>query len=231
MLGNIANALAIVIGSVLGVVLKNHVNEKLNGTMMQALGLSVLVIGISGTLGMKNVLLIIISLVVGALIGELLDIEAGLKRFGDYIESRLKGGESDFSKAFVSGTLLFCVGSMAIVGSLTAGLTGDNTILYAKALLDGVISFIFASTMGLGVILSAVSVFIYQGTIVLLSGGIKPLFDNPLALADLTAVGSVLIIGIGINILDIVKIKVGNMLPAILGPILFYGILMLMNSL
>lgn len=230
MLGNSANALAIIIGSVLGVLLKNHVSDKLNQTMLQALGLSVLVIGIAGSLKMENILLVIISLVLGALVGELIDIELGLKHFGDWIESKFKGDNSDFSKAFVSATLLFCVGSMAVVGSITSGLTGDNTILYAKSLLDGVISFVFASTMGIGVILSAISVFLYQGTIVLLSGGLKPLFDNPLALGDLTAVGSVLIIGIGFNILNIKQIKVGNMLPALLGPIFFYGIQLLLNN-
>ena len=146
MLGNSANALAIIIGSVLGVLLKNHVSDKLNQTMLQALGLSVLVIGIAGSLKMENILLVIISLVLGALVGELMDIELGLKHFGDWIESKFKGGNSDFSKAFVSATLLFCVGSMAVVGSITSGLTGDNTILYAKSLLDGVISFVFAST-------------------------------------------------------------------------------------
>ncbi len=229
MLGNSANAIAIIIGSLLGVLLKNHVSEKINQTMMQALGLCVVVIGIAGSLKMQNILLVIISLALGALLGEIIDIEAGLKKFGDWIESKFKGGNADFSKAFVSATLLFCVGSMAVVGSITSGITGDNTILYAKALLDGVISFVFASTMGIGVLLSAVSVFIYQGSIVLLSGGLKPLFDNPLALGDLTAVGSVLIIGIGINILDIKQIKVGNMLPALFGPILFYGVKLLLS--
>lgn len=230
MLGNAANAVAIIIGSILGVLLKNHVNEKLNQTILQALGLSVMVIGIAGALEMKNILLVIISLALGALAGELLDIEKGLNAFGERVQERMKGGNSDFSKAFVSGTLLFCVGSMAIVGSLTSGLTGDNTILYAKALLDGVISFVFASTMGIGVLLSAGSVFIYQGSIVLLSGFVKPLFDNPLALGDLTAVGSVLIIGIGINILEIKRMRVGNMLPAVLGPIIFYGLMLLVNK-
>jgi len=229
MLGNSANAVAIIIGSILGVLLKNHVSEKLNQTMLQALGLSVLVIGIAGSLEMENLLLVIISLVLGALVGELIDIEQGLKKFGEHIESKFEGANSQFSKAFVSATLLFCVGSMAVVGSLTSGLTGDNRILYAKAILDGVISFVFASTMGIGVMMSAIAVFLYQGTIVLLSGGLKPLFDNPLALGDLTAVGSVLIIGIGINILDIKQIKVGNMLPALFGPIIFYGIKLLLH--
>lgn len=227
MLGTIANAVAIFIGSIFGVFLKNHVNEKINETVLQALGLAVFIIGVSGALGFKNLLLVIFSLVIGAALGEWLDIEGALDRFGKAVQDRFKTADGNLSKAFVSATLLFCVGSMAVVGALTSGLTGDNSILYAKASLDGVIAFVFASTMGIGVLLSGISVLLYQGTIVLLAGFIKPIFDYPNALEDLTAVGSILIIGIGINILEIKRIRVGNMLPAILVPIVYYAILMI----
>jgi uncharacterized membrane protein YqgA involved in biofilm formation len=199
---------------------------------LQGVGLSVIVIGISGTLvGMLSassggqlersyVMTMIFSLLIGGVIGELLKIEDRLNHVGVWLHGRLKGG-SGMSEGFVSATLLFCVGAMSIVGSIQDGLTGNASTLYAKSILDGVMAAVLASTMGFGVVFSAVSVFVYQGSITLLAGGIKPWLTDPV-IAQVSVVGNILIIAIGINVLGLKKIKVGNLIPSVFLPFIYY---------
>ena len=228
MLGTLVNFSAIIIGSIIGLLLKNGVPEKLSNTIMQGLGLCVLLIGISGAIKGSNVLLIIISVVIGGFIGELIDLDNLLQKLGDKIENRFKGNGVKISEGFVTASLLFCVGSMAIVGALQSGLEGNHKILFAKSMLDGISSIIFASSLGIGVLLSAFSVLIYQGAITLAASLLKGVLIQSVV-TEITAVGSLLIIGLGFNILNITKIKVANLLPSVFIPIIYQVILNIMN--
>jgi uncharacterized membrane protein YqgA involved in biofilm formation len=164
-----------------------------------------------------NILLVIFSLVIGGVIGEIIDIEAGLERFGERIKRKFKSNNTSerFVEGFLTASLLYCVGSMAIMGAIKEGLSGNPDILYAKSLLDGVTSIAFTAAMGIGVLFSAIPVFLYQGGITLLARTIKD-FLSPEIINEMTAVGGILIWGIGFGLLGIKKIKVGNLLPAIL---------------
>lgn len=223
MIGTIVNVIAIVIGGLIGLFLKSGINEKVSKTVMDGLGLCIMLIGIGGALKSNNILLIIISIVVGGIIGEIIDIDLSLKKFGDKLEKKLSKTGGKFSEGFVTTTLLYCVGSMAIVGSIEAGLTGNYQTLYAKSMLDGISAIIFSSTLGIGVLFSSISVFIYQGSITLLSGLLKGILTEVI-IGEITAVGSLLILALGLNMLNITKIKVANLLPSVFIP-LIYGIL------
>jgi len=170
-----------------------------------------------------NPLLLIISLVFGSLIGQWINIELRLERLGNSLQKKFKN-DSGFSKGFVTTSLIYCVGAMAILGSLQSGLTGDHTKLYVKASLDGITAIIFASTLGIGVLFSSVPVFIYQGLITLTASFVKDLLVD-IVIIEMAAVGGILIIGIGINILEIKKIKVANMLPSVFIPIIYYSLI------
>ncbi|SKA98746.1 hypothetical protein SAMN05443428_1317 [Caloramator quimbayensis] len=223
-LGTIVNSLAIILGSIIGVLIRRGLPDKIKDTVMNGLALCVLFIGISGVLKGNNTMLIIVSIVIGGIIGEILDIDKALKKIGDRVENKFKGKESRISQAFVTSTLLFCVGSMAIVGSLESGLTGRGDTLYAKSILDGITSIIFSSTLGIGVIFSSVAVFLYQGLITLCASFLKNILIES-AISNMTAVGSLLIIGLSLNMLGITKIKVANLLIAIFIPIIYQFIL------
>lgn len=224
MLGTIANSIAIVIGTMVGLLFKKGIKEEYSEIIVQATSLGVLIIGIKGALQGQELLLMIFSLVIGSIIGEWIHFENKLKSFGDFIESKFSKGESSISKGFVSATLIFCVGSMAIVGALESGLRGNHEILFAKATLDGIFSVIFASTLGIGVMLSAVSVFIYQGAIAMSSSLVAGLLTDQVV-TEVAAVGSILIMVIGTNMLEMTKIRVANMIPAVFIPVVYFGIL------
>ncbi len=213
MTGTLVNAAAIIAGSLLGVTLKKGLPDRLRQTLMYAIGLGVLLIGTRMALQSQNVLIVLASLVLGGIVGELINIEGYLDKFGRFIQSRVDENSS-IAKAFVTASLLYCVGSMAVMGALESGLTGNHTTLYAKSILDGVTSIIFASTLGIGVIFSALPVFLYQGAITLAASLLQPLL-TPAAVAEMTGTGGLLIIGIGLNVLEIKKLKIGNLLPGI----------------
>lgn len=216
-LGTIVNSLVIVIGSVIGLFLKENVNEKVSNTIMNGLALCVIYIGISGTLKGNNTIVMIISVAVGAFIGGIIDIDNKLENLGKIIEKSFNknNGNISIAQGFVTATLLFCIGAMAIVGSLESGLNNNHSTLYAKSILDGISSIIFASTLGIGVALSAIVVFIYQGSITLAASFLST-FLSDIAINNMTAVGSLLIIGLGLNMLGVTKIKVSNLLPSII---------------
>ncbi len=187
---------------------------------MHGIGLAVVLIGIKTALNTDAILIVIISFVIGSIIGELIRIEDRLDQFGDWIGKKFSKNSTGISKGFVTASLLYCVGAMAIIGSMESGLTGNHQTLFAKSILDGIGSVIFASTLGIGVIFSAVSVFIYQGIITLTASSIKP-FLLPEVVSQMSAVGGLLIFAIGLGLLEIKKIKIGNMLPAIFVPLVY----------
>jgi len=228
LLGTIVNTAAIIGGSTLGIILKGGIPEKYMNTVMQSISLAVIFIGLKGAMRIEDtndLLLVIFSLAIGSLIGEFLKIEERLEKTAKWIESRFSvaGGGGSISKGFVTASLVFCVGAMAIVGSLESGLNGDHQTLYAKSVLDGISSIVFASSLGIGVIFSAVSVFLYQGLITLTASLIKP-FLVPSVVSQMSVTGGLLIMGIGINLLELKRVKVGNMLPAVFVPLIYFMI-------
>ncbi len=208
---------------------KRGLKEKYKKTVMQAIGLSVIFIGASGAIsGLLNPnsepVLFIISLVIGGIAGEVLGIENALEKLGMLIQRKVGPKEHNIAQGFVTASLIFCVGTMAIIGSLESGLMGDHNILYAKSILDGVTSMILASTLGIGVIFSAAAVFIYQGAIILFAGFLEP-FLTAEVIREISIIGGILIFGIGTNMLEITKIKTANLLPAIIVPVIYYMII------
>lgn len=217
MLGVLINVITVVIGSCIGLLFKKGIPERVSQAAMTGLGACTLYIGISGSLCGENVLILIASVVLGAIVGTLLRIDGAINRLANLVETKFKKSSGNISVAegIVSATLLFCVGSMTVTGSIQAGLTGDNSILITKAMLDLVSSMMLASSLGVGVLLSSVAVFLIQGGLVLLAGLIAPLMTAS-AINEMTCAGSLLIIMIGTNLMGITKIKVADFLPAIL---------------
>jgi uncharacterized membrane protein YqgA involved in biofilm formation len=220
LLGTIVNTVSIIVGSLIGLSFKGKIPEKYSQTIMHGIGLAVVLIGIKTALNTDAILIVIISFVIGSIIGELIRIEDRLDQFGNWIGKKISKNSTGISKGFVTASLLYCVGAMAIIGSMESGLTGNHQTLFAKSILDGIGSVIFASTLGIGVIFSAVSVFIYQGIITLTASSIKP-FLLPEVVSQMSAVGGLLIFAIGLGLLEIKKIKIGNMLPAIFVPLVY----------
>lgn len=221
MFGTIVNALAIAGGSIIGLLFRGGIPDKYNETVIKSLSLSVILIGIMNALKFENLLLVIFSLTLGSLLGEFLRIEDKLDNLGKFIERKFSKSGNGISKGFVTASLIYCVGSMAIVGSLESGLANNHQTLYAKSVLDGISSIFFSSSLGIGVLFSAVPVFLYQGLITLTASFMKQfLIDS--VVTEMSAVGGLLIVALGLNMLDIKKIKVGNMLPAIFLPLVFY---------
>ncbi len=220
MLGTIVNTVAIIAGSLIGLLFKGSIPEKYGKTIMHAIGLAVILIGLKTALKTDDILIIIISLALGSVMGELLRIEDRLEQLGKGLGRLLPGDNDGVAKGFVTASLVYCVGAMAIVGALESGLSGNHQTLFAKSLLDGIGSILFASTLGIGVLFSALSVFFYQGAITLAASTLKP-FLTPGVVAQMSAVGGLLILAIGINLLEIKKLKIGNMLPAIFIPLIY----------
>lgn len=220
MIGTLINMVAILAGSALGLLLRKGIPDRLRDTVMQGLGLCVLLIGASGALKTADTMCVIISIVVGGLIGAAVNIERQLERLGEAAEKKFAHSEGGFANGFVTASLVYCVGAMAIVGSMDSGLRGDHATLIAKSALDGVSAIFFASALGPGVALSAVAVFVYQGAIALLATWIAPLLTDPI-ITEMSAVGGLLIIGIGLNMIYDKHISVGNLLPAIFVPMAY----------
>lgn len=219
LLGTLVNVVLVLIGGFVGLFLKKGISKRFSDLIMHAIALVTMVIGITFATAPENMLIVIISLVVGALIGEGINIDKKLNQLGDLIKSKVKSESGNVGEGFVTATLLFCVGSMAIMGSLDSGLRGDHTVLYTKAIMDGISALIFASSMGIGVLLSAVPILLYQGSITLLSSFIQPYLTQSM-MTEMNAVGGILLIGLGISILGIKEIKVSNLLPALVIPVI-----------
>ena len=229
LLGTVVNVAAILVGSCLGVVLKKGIPQRISAALSIAVGLAVAYIGIDGMQEGKNLLVAVLSIVLGAALGELLDLDGKFNRLGEAVQNKLNkdGEQSTVAQSFVSASLLFCVGAMAIVGSLQSGITGDHTTLYVKSILDGISSVVFATTLGGGVLLSVVPLFLYQGSIALLARVVEP-YLGAAVIAEMTCVGSILILALALNLLNITKIKVANLLPAVFLPIILCPLYQLM---
>ena len=221
MIGVLVNTLTVIVGSTIGLLFRKLIPEQWTDFIMKGIALCTLYIGIDGALEGTNTLVTIISIAVGALIGAALDLDDKLNRFASGLENRFKkegSGGSTIADGFVTASLLFCIGAMTIVGSLQAGLTGDNTMLYTKATLDFISSLIFAASLGIGVLFAAAFVLVFQGAIVLVAQAVSP-FLTDYVVSEMTCAGSILIIALGLNILGVTNLKVMNFLPAIFLPI------------
>lgn len=214
MKGTIVNAMSIIGGSLAGLLIKSGIPEKSQQTIMQGLGMTTFIIGVQMAIKSQNILIVILSVVMGALVGEALAIDKNLQRLGDWLTSKVGTRYGNIGEGFVTGSLIYCVGAMAIVGAIQDGLTGDASTLYAKSMLDGVMAVVLTASLGIGVGLSSISILIYQGGITLLAGQVSSVFSEAV-IREMTAVGGVLILGIAMIVMDIKKINVANLLPAI----------------
>lgn len=218
MLGVLVNTATVLLGSLAGLLLKKGIPSRVSNAVMIAIGLCTLYIGIDGALQGSNPIVLIVAMVFGTLIGTLLDLDGKINRLGHFLEHKLKreNEKTSVAEGFVTGSLLFCVGAMTIVGSLESGLSGDNKLIYTKSVMDMISSCMLASTLGVGVMFSAAFVFVFQGALVLLAGLLQNLLTDTALIAEITCTGSVMIIGLGFNILGLSKFKIANMLPTIL---------------
>lgn len=228
MLGVIINVITVILGSSIGLLFKKGIPERVNSAAMIGIGVCNIYIGVSGSLCGENVLIIIASVVLGAVIGTLLNIDGAINQLAIRAEKRFKkeGQGISLAEGFVTATLLFCVGSMTVTGSIQSGLTGDNSIIITKAAMDFVSSMMLSSSLGFGVLFSCISVLVIQGGLVLGAGLISPLMSTG-AINEMTCVGSILIIMIGTNLMGITKIKVSDYLPAIILAPVIYNIIAL----
>ena len=231
MLGPLVNAASIVVCSLIGCFLIKKIPKHFENHIKKACGLAILFVGIKGALDNQNIVLLIMSMLSGAVIGEIINIDKWITRLGDWVQKILAARGEDsgsrsgrsFSRGFAAATILFCTGSMAIVGSIQSGLQGNHEILFAKSILDGFISLVFAASMGIGTAFSAVSVLLYQGTIVLASAAVSA-WLTPDIIREMSAAGSLIIAGIGINFLNVKQIKVANLIPAVFIPWLWLAV-------
>ncbi len=224
--GSIVNCLTVIAGASAGLFVKYFIGSSADGgvmsrisdALMKGMALCVLLIGVTGAIKTQNVIIVIISIAVGAVIGELCDLNRRVESLGDRVERMTGGRFGNITQGFVAASLLFCVGAMTIVGSLNSGLLGDHTTLYTKALIDMIAGFVLATTLGVGVVFSSLFVLVFQGTITLFAAWIAPVLSDT-AINEMTAVGSLLIIALSLNMLGLTKIKVMNYVPAVFVPI------------
>ena len=222
LLGSLVNSAAIILGGSIGLALKKGLSDRIASAVMNALALCVLYIGVSGILKGENILITILSMVFGTLVGEWIDLDKKINQLGDEIESRVssENKEHSVSNGFVTASLLFCVGAMAIVGALQSGLTGNHDTLFAKSLIDGIAAIVMASSLGIGVLLSAGLILVYEGGITLFANILAPLLTDSV-INEMTCVGSLLIVGLALNMLKLTNLKIMNYAPAVFFPILF----------
>ncbi|MDI9502936.1 MAG: DUF554 domain-containing protein [Tissierellia bacterium] len=220
MLGTVVNTAVVVIGALLGMLFKRGIPERVGDAVIKAFGLITLYIGISGAFKGESPYVMILSIALGTMVGEWLDLQKGIERFAQTLETRFaKEDDSRIAQGFISATLLFCMGAMAIVGSLEGGLRGDHTLIFTKSTLDFISAMFLAASLGIGVLFAAGSVFVYQGAIVLLAGLVAPFLSDPI-ITEISAVGSVLLMGLAFNLLGVTKLRIMNYIPAVLLPIL-----------
>jgi len=223
-LGTIINVLAVILGSFIGLCLKSHIPPKIHQRVFQGIGLTTLLIGMQMALKVENLLLLIFSILIGAIIGEAIDLEKHLDNLANRLKKKLGSQSSTFTQGLITAFLIFCIGSLTILGALDEGIRGDHTLLLTKSTLDGFTSIALSATYGLGVMFSVIPMLIYQGGITLLAGQFQFLF-TPVLINQLTAVGGILILGLGLNLLEIKQIKITNMLPALVVVFLFKPLL------
>ncbi len=214
LVGTIINAISIIIGGLAGLLIKKGIPDEISTKLQNIIGLLIIIIGFQYGMKADNIAIIAISLALGLIVGEILQIDERLKIGGLKLEKRFSNGDGQFMKGFITASLLYCVGAMAIIGALEDGLTGNYEILLVKSILDGMISIIFAAGMGIGVIFSALPILLYQGSISLGASMIKPLL-NDAVINNISAIGGVMIAALGFNLMGVTQIKVANLLPGI----------------
>ncbi len=220
MVGVLVNTVAVLVGSCIGLILNIGIPRKITDATMLGIGLCTLYIGISGTLKGNNTIVVIIAMVLGTVLGTWIDIDKRLNHLAEWVEKKASFGDKSkvhkktIAEGFVTASLLFCVGAMTIVGSLNAGLSGDNEMLFTKSVLDAISSIMLSASLGVGVLFSSVFVLLFQGAIVLFAGLLQPILSE-VAIGDLTCVGSLLILGLGLNLVGATKLKIANYLPAL----------------
>jgi len=215
MLGTIINAVAVIIGSIIGLILHKKLPEKLTKTAFHGVGLFTIILGIIMAIKINNLLIMIFSIVFGSIIGEIIDIDKWINNFGERLKKIFKGKNDRFAEGFITAFLLYCMGSMTILGAIEEGLGGIPNLLVAKSILDGFSSIILSAAMGIGVLFSFIPLLIFQGCLTILASSLQDVFTN-LIINELSAVGGILLLGLGITILDIKKIKILNMLPSLI---------------
>ena len=213
--GTVFNALAILFGGTLGLFIGRLIPEKLQSTIFNAMGLFIVYVGINMSLSTKNSIAVLLALVLGAITGAVLGIEDKLSTLGETLKAKLHTSDSRFTEGFVSATLVFCIGSMAIIGAFNDGLRGDPEVLITKGIMDGISSVLFAGSLGLGVLFSAASVLIYQGALTLIAIWAEP-FITAEMYANISGIGGLMIMGIGLNFLKVTRLKLGDMLPGLI---------------
>ncbi|MDY1591095.1 MAG: DUF554 domain-containing protein [Methanofastidiosum sp.] len=215
MLGTIVNVIAIILGSILGILIKSRLPERVNKIIFQVIGLFTITLGLTMAIKTNNFLIVAFSLIIGSVIGEIIDIENYLERLSDKLKNTLKNSSDKFSEGFVTATLIYCIGPMAILGSIEEGLGNSPNLLFAKSVLDGVASIALSSALGIGVMFSVIPLLLYQGGLTLFANYVSNYLGDAL-IFELSAVGGILLLGLGMNIAEIKKFKVVNMLPSLL---------------
>ena len=230
-MGVIINVIAIVIGTIIGLFLKRGMSEKMSSHIMQGLALITFIIGLKGALVDQDMILLIVSISLGGYLGEMMQLEENIRKFAEWVQDKLskEGAQNQLAEGFVSAVLIFCVGAMAVMGSLEAGLRNNHGILITKALIDGFASIILTTTKGAGVMLSALAILLYEGGIMILAQFVAPYLSESIVYA-MSAVGSLLLVALGLNLLELTKIKVMNFLPAMFLPIVLIPLLSLIRG-
>jgi uncharacterized protein len=223
-IATLVNAAAIILGSLMGVFLGRNFPDRVRTIVYQGIGLCVLAIGLDMALQYDNIILVVFSVLLGAVTGELLKLDEKMTSLGDWLKTRIKSKDARFTDGFVTASLIFCIGSMAILGSIDEGIRGDRTVLLTKSILDGFISIPLAATYGIGVLFSALPILLYQGSITIAASQSQAFF-SPEIITQITSVGGLLIMGIGLSLLDVKKINVTNLLPSIVYVVLFTSII------
>lgn len=219
MLGTVINTFGILIGSLLGRLLGKKLPKSMGNAVINSFGIFTIYLGVTGAMEIENTIVVILSLVFGTIIGEFIDIQGRVENFAYKIKGKMRGGQDNLATGFITGSLLFCAGAMGVVGALQGGLSGDHSMLYTKSVIDGISAFFLSASLGLGVLFSAGAVFLYQGLIVMLAWGIGPFLSQAM-ITEMGAIGSLLLIGLGLNILEATNIRLMNYIPAIFLPIL-----------
>jgi len=227
MLSVLVNTAAILVGSAIGLLVNKGITKRFSNAIMTGIGLCIMYIGISGALQGENPIVLVVSVALGVSVGTALKLDERLNLLGKMIEKRFSrsgdsNGKPPISQGFVTASLLFCIGAMAIIGSIESGLTGNHTIIFAKSTIDFISAIVLTVSLGVGVMFSAFSVLLYQGLLVLLAQLLRPLLDDPSMLAEISCTGSVIIVGLGLNLIGVTKIKIADFLPAIvLAPLVY----------
>lgn len=214
MIGTLVNTAAVIVGGAIGLLLKKNMPQRITTIYFQAVGLFTLAIGISMVVKMDHILIVVASMALGSLLGEWLNIEAGAEKLSEYLKNKFRIGSDKFSEGLITAFLLFCIGSMTILGTIQEGTGGSSDLLFTKSLMDFFSAILLASAFGFGVIISAIPLFIFQAILTLIAMYAGRFF-TPEIIQGLTSVGGILLIGLGINILEIKKLRIMNMLPAL----------------